>query len=435
LLAGGYFAVFIAAVVWNLALSLIHAVHVRRRSVQGADVPSFTDPDVVITLVHGTWARHAGWVAVDSPLRRALSRTTPPLVSFQQFDWSGGNSLSARRRGVQGLIAQLRTSIARWPRAKHYVIGHSHGGNIAFQALADPLVKERVAGVVCLSTPFLNAAPRELGPVGTTALRWLPSVIIFWTSVGILQLVLPTYAEGAAAVILVGSLATGFVAPRWISHVSASALESLAYPTIDSSRVLIVRTAGDEASAALGATHFLSWSAGRLWLTTSRLLGRTVETVERWRQSLMRYWMVTVPIILCAIVVSVATFLLWETPDDAPRWLRISLGASFLVLLFGVGILARGGLVAALAGPWFFAAAAAPLLFLGAFVSMAVGPELIVAGLVLQVTAETTPPGQWQVCQINDPGRDDTLRGGLMHSSSYQHPRALEMIARWIFNL
>jgi hypothetical protein len=63
-----------------------------------------------------------------------------------------------------------------------------------------------------------------------------------------------------------------------------------------------------------------------------------------------------------------------------------------------------------------------------------VGPELIVAGLVLQVTAEATPPGQWQVCQINDPGRDESLRGSLMHSSSYQHPRALEMIARWIFN-
>ena len=47
------------------------------------------------------------------------------------------------------------------------------------------------------------------------------------------------------------------------------------------------------------------------------------------------------------------------------------------------------------------------------------------------MTAETTPPGCWQVWQFT--GEDgDGAAGGLMHSASYQNPRALRILADWM---
>jgi hypothetical protein len=208
-------------------------------------------------------------------------------------------------------------------------------------------------------------------------------------------------------------------------------LASLKYPVLDPSKVLILRAAGDEASAAIGATHILSWVTGQLWLITSRTLGRTVDTVEHWRDTLTRHRLATWLVVGCLVSVCVLGFLRWSA-TGVQAWMSVaSLAGGSLLLV--VATLVRGGLVAAFLGRFIFAVIAAPFLMLIAALGVSLGPELLAAGLLLQVTAEATPPGRWVVWQVgaNAHGADDRLSTGLMHSATYQNANALAIVEAW----
>jgi hypothetical protein len=431
IIAGAYFAVFILALACNVVMDVIARVRVALRVRQlPQDVP-VSEPRIVVTLIHGTWARGAAWILPDSPLCRTLVRAVDAPVLFQRFIWSGGNSISARRRAVNGLVAHLHALIERWPNAGHYVVAHSHGGNVAFKALGDSILKERIGGVVCLSTPFLTVMHRELGPVGQTALWWLPVVLIFYGGMFALQQFSLSHVDAIGVAVLVLAVASGFLASRLLKRLATSVLESLEYPAVDPSKVLILRAAGDEASAALGATHILSWTSGRLWLITSRALGRTVDTVEQWRGILTSHRLTTALVVGGLAVVCVVSFM--KLPETgSPAWQPIA-PLAVMALLLMVATLLRGGLVAEFLGRFTFAAIAAPFLMLIAALGIGVGPELLAAGVLFQVTAEATPPGRWVVWQVatNPHETDERQSTGLMHSATYQNPKALEILEAW----
>jgi pimeloyl-ACP methyl ester carboxylesterase len=432
-IAGAYFALFLLALLWNLATSIIALARDALQSRTFPDQPPPLEPDVVVTLVHGTWARRAAWTLPSSPLCRTLSQAVRGRVAFEPFAWSGGNSIAARRRAVERLVAQLHSLVAQWPRARHYLVGHSHGGNVAFQALADPVVKERITGLACLSTPFLSAAPRDLGPIGEIVLWWLPVVMLFYGGVIALALLLPAYSDTLGPVLLLVAIATGFLTARSTTRLSSSVFAALAYPTVDPARVLILRTTADEAAAALGATHVISWLAGRIWLSTSRALGRTIETLERWRDRLMRHWPRTLLVAVCGIAVCCAA-VFSDFGASSPAWWTATVSVSAVALLLLVATLARGGLVADIVGRIVFAMAAMPFLVAIALLGMGVGPELLIAGLLFQVTAETTPPGRWVVWQVVAGTSAESASGdtSMMHSASYQDQGALEILGQWI---
>ena len=113
---------------------------------------------VVAHLVHGTWARGLAchlleafgaalpslrvsrlrrcsriWADEDSAFRMAIEAQSR---TFTKFDWSGSNSFAARRQAAIDLADYLRREVARAPRAAHVIIAHSHGGNVAMQALS-----------------------------------------------------------------------------------------------------------------------------------------------------------------------------------------------------------------------------------------------------------------------------------------------------------
>jgi hypothetical protein len=86
-----------------------------------------------------------------------------------------------------------------------------------------------------------------------------------------------------------------------------------------------------------------------------------------------------------------------------------------------------------LPGRFYFAC----LLFLLALVSglvgwLTIGPEMTVAALLWEITAEATPPGNWNVEQLRpkEDSSDDIL--ALQHSATYQNPDALNLICGWI---
>ena len=88
-------------------------------------------PHIVLTLVHGTWARGAAWTRPESPFRimiqdelRGLGAASVTVIS--DFEWSGLNRHEDRREAALALQCKLKTVLAGRPNAFHFLIGHSH---------------------------------------------------------------------------------------------------------------------------------------------------------------------------------------------------------------------------------------------------------------------------------------------------------------------
>jgi hypothetical protein len=115
---------------------------------------------IVITLVHGTFSPRARWVQPGSFFRNEVTRRLGDVVSFETFWWSGANNHVARVRASEVLRRQLLDTIARYPSSRHFIVAHSHGGNVARYALREPLLQQRISGLICLGTPFVSCEPR-----------------------------------------------------------------------------------------------------------------------------------------------------------------------------------------------------------------------------------------------------------------------------------
>jgi hypothetical protein len=149
----------------------------RRQTVSGTVVrasPSVGDGDhrqgrserIVVTLIHGTFATEAEWVRNESKLCKAVNDAFPGGVEFRRLPWSGGNTIGARQDAAGKLREQILADPVSAADTRHFLVAHSHGGNIALYALRDPKVRERITGVATLATPFLIARKRDLGTQG-----------------------------------------------------------------------------------------------------------------------------------------------------------------------------------------------------------------------------------------------------------------------------
>jgi hypothetical protein len=121
-------------------------------------------PKYCITLIHGTFAPDAPWTQDGSILRQTLQNHLDGPVSFSNPAWGGANSPWARQKAAQQLAGHLKNQIEAHPAASHFVVAHSHGGNIALMSCCDAGVSSRLSGVVCLATPFLSYQPRRFRP-------------------------------------------------------------------------------------------------------------------------------------------------------------------------------------------------------------------------------------------------------------------------------
>lgn len=115
-----------------------------------------------IVLVHGTWARDAPWTGEASRLRTALAEHCPQPVSFYVFAWSGRNSFRDREAAVSALQHVLRER-ADACHDPILIVAHSHGGNIAFEALRSDSNLSHRCRLVCLSTPFFVFSDSGVG--------------------------------------------------------------------------------------------------------------------------------------------------------------------------------------------------------------------------------------------------------------------------------
>src|SRR5262245_50780988 len=142
--------------------------------------PSTMRAPAKIILVHGTWGRGfnpdkyarsevAGnptdprWFEAGSKFRAMLSSGLSGLIQatdINAFTWSGSNSIEERRSAVARLAKTLDESVAAAPKAIHFIIAHSHGGNVAVLARQAMSGNTHNVHIVTMATPFLSIDQR-----------------------------------------------------------------------------------------------------------------------------------------------------------------------------------------------------------------------------------------------------------------------------------
>ena len=119
---------------------------------------------IVVTLVHGTFAKGALWTKEGSILRREIAATLYRQrrdVVFGTFEWSGRNTHKARVKAGYEMADHIRDLRKSCPDCQHFIIAHSHGGNVALLAHKHLPMELHAAGIATLGTPFIYAKPRD----------------------------------------------------------------------------------------------------------------------------------------------------------------------------------------------------------------------------------------------------------------------------------
>jgi len=385
-------------------------------------------PNYIVTLVHGTWARGAAWTQPHSVLCKTLRKHLNSSVEIHCFEWSGRNSHVSRLRVAEELEAHLRNLIAAYPKARHFVIGHSHGGNIALYALRNVALQQKMNGVVCLSTPFLSFKPRNIGRFGTASMEtflvsfiFFPGAILLWINIDRIPQMLADVALLSWALIS-GALGL-FLFRRWAA--SAECLRKrLLLPNVDATHVFVVRASADEASFALQTSEFISWLSTKVWSVINDSAHKWESAVEKRLPSYCGP-LAKLSLLLCLIGLILVVGGIG------------SLGA----VVFVIGGMTVGAMVLIATGYFYLEILSLALLpglalFLG-ILQIPFGRETVLTSLFFDVTPEASPSGTCTVFHIPEHERQaiecyqDEV-GGLMHSVSYEDPQALEAIVRWM---
>lgn len=151
----------------------------------------------LFVLIHGTWAPNSPWTRPGSLLRRTLEAEIRGLeggeLLFRRLIWTGRNRDLDRFEASQRLQTKIAALRSEYPDRHCFLIGHSHGGNIALHALIHSRnSREYVAGVVTIATPFLRFEKRaELVAIVPAALKNLiMGTLLFGPAVILATLVL-----------------------------------------------------------------------------------------------------------------------------------------------------------------------------------------------------------------------------------------------------
>lgn len=418
----------------------------------------------IVHLVHGTWpygplAQHLRrlqrpertWFHPASSFSRALAGALPPDVDVRPFLWSGANSYLARHEAAAALAHRMHALDAEPDPPRQIIVAHSHGGNVALLAAMHPW-SPAIAGIATLGTPFLavertvrDANEQRLlialqlfslllaGVVGMVSL-----FVVFghadalsyansgWSSTWALIRAHPAfYALMLGVLYGMGTIVQQTLALRRILERVPEGLDEPRAP------LLVLRAPRDEAGLVLAAAQLAHLLLGVVW--------RPLRALVRWIAPSVRYeWflpLLFLPLGWAGATVAVLARMLrfdepWDTawrhvypaaaPAAWPIWQRLpyeivqpvaEAGAPVALVALTLGLVV--GLLLLAAG-----------LLLTPF-----GWELVVMGLVLDVTAEATPPRGTYTVEMLAP-----LPSGLRHFV-HELPQARRSLAAWIAQL
>ncbi len=423
------FLVLLAA---KIVTALVRMLLLIARPAGTGEHPLHAEPGTVVTLVHGTFARHAPWTMPGSELAMALGEGLPGPVNVFRFVWSGRNSFAARARGRRELRRHLKACIAKYPDAKHIVVGHSHGGSITLDAITRDYSR-KLAAVVCLATPVLSVRLRRL----PTTMLWVLGCVPLFLSIGILAGLNDAYgwlSDSVAPVLFIPALIVTVIINAWALQMAGRLTVTRDRGALDPGRVLFVRSIADEASGLITLSHFLSWINTAIFQFPIILVSRFYD----WSQRMKALLLSKKPLFFVGttvLLVGGLTMLLTSPVDVEAVALgaREVLGGLALLIAALLLLTVAGGGVFALYALIMLAVVALPMVLVNGILGLAAGPELVLVGSLVETSAEACPLGNWRVLMF-DGDMEDCIDADapLRHSSLYDSPTALNAIVAWI---
>jgi hypothetical protein len=407
-----------------------------------------TKSKLMISLVHGTWGRSfpsvgGRWFEEGSIFREILqARLKLEDLSFEirEFHWSGRNSIRARERGAAELAQRLATSAEACDGYRSIIIAHSHGGNLALEAIRRSGIKSRLA-LVSLATPYLDV--REL-PRSASVFRQIDTLIaaiffILFQSV-LFAIVLPelpddlrrihgmddsyetsiSIAMCVIALVLVRCVVVGF-------HYGESAWKSPAFRVDPSIPILALRATDDEANLAL-----IGGAIGAKLLSILFLLSYPVL--------LIGFAITVIPFVMQFVsqfgIFVIGTVLAIAFSRSIPWKIRVVAVASFVGLALlpsavrDAWALSIGGLILYAAVSLQLATGTMILLLFSIALSRSInGRELLLGGVGYEVNVQSAPDSE--NVKLVSLGSADGERTRLRHSI-YDHEECAPVIAAWI---
>ncbi len=389
-----------------------------------------------ITYVHGTWAKNATWYDENSILRKTLEGAVKKPFLPDPFYWDGGNSLADRFNAAQRLAERLEQTVALHKGARHMVVSHSHGGNIAAKALEIAGLFGQVE-LICLSTPFLHINERLYTDsekhVFLVSMCMFASVIV----AGISYFILPGHVQHNPAMLCSTAVITLVALSKWVrakSFAEENAMRIAADIPV-SARMFILCASGDEALAGLGMCQALSW-----WLADNAcaLAKRSTDTTRK-RLTESSFLVSMRKIVFrgfCAVITGFALLsgleAILHIQTMIITWIcLVTLLLSTLVLLAGFVMSAVDAMLPSV------------LLIVDLMELMIIAPLLLavvacgrllstgagVVNLLYRITADAVPAGSRTYTHFVPQSS-----AKMAHCATYEDPQALYALKKWIID-
>ncbi|MEQ1698187.1 MAG: alpha/beta fold hydrolase [Hyphomicrobiaceae bacterium] len=394
-----------------------------------------------VTLVHGTWAPNSSWTLPQSEFRLSLERRLDGEVEYNTFAWNGDNDEAARADAAQALSRQVSKAMSSHAESAHFIIAHSHGGNIALRIGSDVANATPLKGIVTLATPYFDPTPRDVVAPALYLLRGLCWFFGSMTLVFLVARLWPGFVRSFDRMPVIRSssdtiwwtaLATGAVIAaillrqnrqgisEWIRRRQRRRIVAINLPPITVAHVLSMSVRGDEVMLAFRALDFLSKMSILLLRPNSIAIVTVLSALVLLPYGNQAYEKVTTLIGGSLGVIVTYPFLPFAIlAEAAAAALHIPISFAFPLATVVLSAIT----ITVLSVVSFFAAAV-----------VHVALKLLPFGMrgwrfldtyFLQISPRTTPPGTDKV----EKGEIVMPRSGLMHSSIYRSEECLDRIS------
>jgi hypothetical protein len=398
-------------------------------------------PEMIVTLVHGTFAKNAEWIEDGSILASALRAELPPHTIIRPFRWDGKNSFASRLHAAELLNGHICLTESLYPCAKHILIGHSHGGNvIAYWLKRYPESKEKVSGTAFLATPFISVSVARDWIDSTlsiavplvmlcallfnfTATRLLPFRVLLQVQ----NLLLPA----ATFLVVIAAREIFFSLLKRLWHLTHRLAAELSTVDCRPENPFICRLLGDEASAVLQVAQF------RVWLIANvrRVIGRvicflTVASVFGFNKNGSRSHRVVVTVQVLSIVL-LGYFWSSNHVPGLREFAMLTLQHPVLLVSLGIAVVP----IICGFGTLIFFVPVLGLLMISAVTIGALGRFSAIVALCCEMSVEVAPLGNIPVLlEMGDPFRAHNSAakiGELRHSEVYSSPNVITALIKW----
>lgn len=330
-------------------------------------------------------------------------------VKVARFAWTGRNTVTARREAVEALAQKLADS----PSNRHYVVAHSHGGNIVRElSHAFPAIAQKVRGVCLLSPPFIFRKKIERTGGSFVFLHGLGLVLALQIPIAAVFLPLDLYWPYAAVPTAIISILCEIALAKRFSRELADELEP-GWEIVEFRDVQIYHAVGDEADSALRFVSFLHESCFGV-LSQLRAAAKLAEKKIHW------------PYVVSYAVFVAAIGYVAANSDVSKDWLIVSFSGLAAILAAHIWHMVHPSVEE----PPVLLAAALPIaifsFFLGAAKAVAYGDLRLIFCPEIFVTSSETPLGDHSVLKLG-PESD-----GTMVHSTHSHTGAIRHVAAWL---